>query len=256
MSKSDSGSNRSRSHGRPALVVSAGTAAERFCNAIEPSDTIDAHAGLLHRDNPEFQQLVRTCETNAMDESRLIEVLDEFFSQAPETNMGAVTLLPIDYDCCEATMSGYGEPAIVRWLRIRDVPVVHLVRTNALDCLIEEIAAIKEAMTQPQLEKFVHASAIERINQLNQQQCRMRNWLRTANQQEIGYQRAFETNGTINKLAIHQVAKLTGLPSGAFGTRSAAEPNLEPLASQVRNAIRPSLMRGGHSNLIRTPKAA
>lgn len=138
------------------------------------------------------------------------------------------------------------------WAIESRMPIVHLIRDNTLDCLIGQLAELTPD-SSPNID-----SVIVKLSQMRSDVVKMQEKLAHANVLELKYDQLRTPNGSVSRLAIHQICCLLGLDSSEYVGRSSrivSEPNQE-IVSRMKLSLRPALTRNGFGNLFDLPRAA
>ncbi len=128
------------------------------------------------------------------------------------------------------------------------VPVIHVIRDNTLDCLLEEW--IEKNTAPPSAEK-----ALNRIQSLRAQVEQFRNAMRGSHYLELKFDQLTQSDGTLSELVVHQVClHLATKPRTFDRQRLQSASNLQQQI--LKRQIRPQLVRAGLGDLVSLPRAA
>ncbi len=142
--------------------------------------------------------------------------------------------------------------AVFNWLSQQQCPVVHCVRSNALDCLAS-------LMTSCEVPSIPSEDAVGLIEDLKKQVDRVRSQLRDANFLELRLEQLVSSDGKVIPRTISQICSFTGIEFSSLNLEHFAPPettNTRYDIAKIKRALRPDLTRRGWENLFELPKAA
>ena len=138
------------------------------------------------------------------------------------------------------------------WILDNQLPVIHLIRENTLDCLVSELANQKKQLT------LNTEAVIHRISQMRNETSEIRARLLAANSIEIQYENLRTSTGRFSDALMRRIYGWLGLPVAnvdsliSFPIR---EPNWQTI-EEIKLKYRPDLTRSGLGNLYYLPRAA
>ncbi len=195
-------------------------------------------------------------------DQRRFECLDRYF-RAHLKDSKPFNLIGVNYESLaqlRSESSPYDSPPeLVNWLNATQFPVVHLVRKNPLDCLVDQIVSDPSRFADDTTSDLDVTTALARVSEMQRLVIRFRHWLAPANQIEFQFESLLDVKGEISRLAVHQFCGLLGIDAGQVKTRRVAPSTggaNQAFASRLKRQLRPAFMRVGYENLFQLPKAA
>ena len=252
---------------KPVFIISMkndGRQIERFfANSsrwFEPGSILPCLTQMVSQFEPGTRQ-TRSVEESA-DTHAAILALEAFLGRNLNGNDRLVAL-PFNYDdirqfsmLSDFSISDATIPLFVNWLVECQIPVIHLVRKNPLDCFVEDLLCGEPAVGADAIRLDV-SFAVETIRQMQKDVEEFRNLLVPSNRIEIYTESLFDSDGYASELVLHQLAIHLGLQDKSLSFEGSIRPTeTSTLPLQIKAQLRPALIRAGYENLYQLPRAA
>ncbi len=248
----------------PVLVIGHGECTQIFQKALANSPGLGNSKNAFDPDQDtywKFRQTLR--QPNLHPDQVRFEIWESHLKQLlcaqEQFSLIAVnpeTLRQLDAD----TEKADEPPALIRWLSATQFPVIHLVRRNPLDCLIEQLVDESSRLngkSHSSIDLNISA-AIDRVAEIRNEMKQIRQWLTGLNRIEFYFESLFDSGGRMTVRAAKQLARVLEVEPVHFKYCRISNSNSpQPaFASHLRRTLRPALTRAGYENLFDLPKAA
>lgn len=232
---------------------------------VDSKDLLSGLEGTVNQFRPAMRQ--NDCAANSPESQSAILALEAYLGENLR-GQAPFAWITMNYEeirkfsLMAEFIRGNQPPLLVNWLIENQLPVIHLVRKNALDCFVEQlvkrIGEDPEVVSKEDLLKLDITSSVETIRQMQKDVEEFRNWLVPTNRIEFYSESLSVSNQQPSDLVAHQLSRHIGLENGTLGAgnRQSSIEGSERLTLQIKSQLRPALIRAGYENLYQMPRAA
>lgn len=156
-----------------------------------------------------------------------------------------LAMVQMDYSWFESN-------SISEWIGENQFPVLHLVRKNTLDCLVDAVASRTEEFP------FHTETVVSRISQMRNKTKSVRELLVKFNSIEVQYENLRTISGRVSEAVVRKICGWLDMAVDDFQFEldSGKRESIRDKAEEIKLKLRPELTRSGLGDLYNLPRAA